>query len=273
MSTAAAHKKLTPLALETRKAATGFTPIVCLTCYSHYMAQLMDGTADLLLVGDSLGMVMYGLSSTLETTLDMMVAHGKAVVRGAPRSCVVVDMPFGTYQESPQIAYRNAAYVMAQTGCDAVKLEGGAEMAETIAFLTARGIPVMGHIGLKPQSVRMHGGYTVQGRGDAARNALLADARAVETAGAFSVVLECLERGIADRITETLRIPTIGIGASLSCDGQILVTEDMLGLTSGKKPKFVKPYGNVRGETVKAIESYADDVRGKLYPSDEYMYA
>ncbi len=272
MSATAQHKKMTPVTIAARKAKNGDAPVVCLTCYTHYMAQIMDSMVDVMLVGDSLGMVVYGCGSTMETTLDMMIAHGKAVTRGADKSCVVVDMPFGTYQESPQLAYRNAARIMAETGCDAVKVEGGVEMADTIDFLVQRGIPVMAHIGLKPQSVRMHGGYVVQGKTQSARDAMMADAKAVERAGAFSVVLECLMAEIADDITAALDIPTIGIGASVACDGQILVTEDMLSLTSGRKPKFVKPFGNARDEIAHAVKKYADEVRAKTFPSEDYMY-
>jgi len=273
MSATAQHKKMTPVTIAARKAKNGDAPVVCLTCYTHYMAQIMDSMVDVMLVGDSLGMVVYGCGSTMETTLDMMIAHGKAVTRGADKSCVVVDMPFGTYQESPQLAYRNAARIMAETGCDAVKVEGGVEMADTIDFLVQRGIPVMAHIGLKTAiSANARRVCGSRQKHKSARDAMMADAKAVERAGAFSVVLECLMAEIADDITAALDIPTIGIGASVACDGQILVTEDMLSLTSGRKPKFVKPFGNARDEIAHAVKKYADEVRAKTFPSEDYMY-
>ncbi|CAH2605597.1 3-methyl-2-oxobutanoate hydroxymethyltransferase (plasmid) [Rhodovastum atsumiense] len=217
----------------------GRGPFVCLTAYTTPMARLLDPHVDLLLVGDSLGMVLYGLESTLPVTLEMMIAHGAAVMRGTQRACVVVDMPFGSYQESPQQAFRNAARLLAETGCAAVKLEGGVEMAETIRFLTARGVPVCGHVGLMPQSVNATG-YRVQGRDAAEAGRVTEDARAVAAAGAFAVVIEGTTRPLAAAITRDLPVPTIGIGAAPECDGQILVSDDMLGLFTAFTPRFVK---------------------------------
>ena len=203
------------------QARKGGIPVVCLTAYTTPMAQLLDDRVDLLLVGDSLAMVVYGFDSTLAVTLDMMIAHGAAVVRGAKKACVIVDMPFGTYQESPQLAFRNAARVMAETGCGGVKVEGGAEIAETIDFLTRRGVPVFGHIGLMPQSVHMAGGYRARGRKGQDAAAILADARAVAEAGAFALVIESTMEPLARRITKAVSIPTIGIGAGAGCSGQV----------------------------------------------------
>lgn len=253
-------------------ARKGQTPVVCLTAYTTPMARLLDPHVDVLLVGDSLGMVLYGMESTLPVSLDMMVAHGAAVVRGAERACVVVDMPFGSYQESPGAAYRNSARVLAETGCDAVKIEGGAEMADTVAFLTARGVPVMGHVGLKPQSVRAMGGYTIQGRSEPDAERLVADARAVAGAGAFSVVVEGTVERVARAITQAIDVPTIGIGASAACDGQVLVTEDILGLFPDFTPKFVKRYADLGAEIEEAVRAFAADVRARTFPGDEHCF-
>ncbi len=247
-------------------------PIVSLTAYTTPMARMMDGKCDFVLVGDSVGMVLHGLPSTLGVTMDMMIMHGKAVARGLEKSMLVIDMPFGSYEESPAQAFRNAARLMSETGAAAVKLEGGQYMAETIAFLTRRGIPVMAHIGLTPQSVNTLGGYRVQGR-DSQGRVLAADAHAVAQAGAFAVVLEKIPASLADQITEETDIPTIGIGASVGCDGQILVVDDMLGLFNAFRPKFVKRYGNLGEEAEAAIEAYAAEVRARAFPGREHEFS
>ena len=254
------------------RARKGGEPIVCLTAYTAPVARLLDPHVDILLVGDSLGMVVYGLDSTLPVTLDMMIAHGAAVVRASERACVVVDLPFGSYQESKEAAFRASARVMAETGAQAVKLEGGLEMAETVAFLTARGIPVMGHVGLTPQSVNTLGGYKAVGRDAAAAERIAADARAITEAGAFTLVIEGTMEQLARRITEEVAIPTIGIGGSPACDGQVLVTDDMLGLFGAFQPKFVKRYANL-GETVgEAAATYAAEVRSRAFPRPEHCF-
>lgn len=242
-------------------------PIVALTAYTAPMARLLDPHCDLLLVGDSLGMVVYGFDSTLPVTLEMMIAHGAAVMRGARRACVIVDLPFGSYQQSPAQAFRNAARVMAETGCTGVKLEGGAAMADTIAFLVARGIPVLGHVGLMPQSVHGHGGFRTQGRSEAEAAQILADAQAVERAGAFAAVLEGVTEPLGRQVAEALAIPVIGIGASPACDGQILVSEDMLGLFGTFTPRFVRRYAELGVAVAKAAEEYAADVRARRFPA------
>jgi 3-methyl-2-oxobutanoate hydroxymethyltransferase len=249
----------------------GGTPVVCITAYTTPMAQFMDAAVDVLLVGDSLGMVLYGFDTTLPVTLDMMVQHGAAVVRGSKRACVVVDMPFGMYQSSPVDAFKNCSRVMAETGCTAVKLEGGVAMAETIAFLVARGIPVMGHVGLTPQSVHQMGGYRTQGKSTAEADAILADARAIAEAGAFSIVVEGVTEPLARTITESVACPTIGIGASAACDGQVLVAEDMLGLFSTFTPKFVKRYADLGSQVTAAVEAYAAEVRARAFPGPAHV--
>jgi 3-methyl-2-oxobutanoate hydroxymethyltransferase len=253
-------------------ARKGGTPIVCLTAYTTPMARLMDAHVDVMLVGDSLGMVLYGMDTTLGVGVDMMIAHGRAVMRGAEHACVVVDLPFASYQESPAAAYRTAARVMQETGCDAVKLEGGVEMAETVAFLAARGIPVMGHVGLKPQSVKAMGGFAVQGKDEDAARRLIADAKAVAAAGAFTLVVEGTMEPVARAITSAVPIPTIGIGASAACDGQILVVDDILGLFADFTPKFVKRYAELAPEIEAAVKAYADDVRSRAFPGDEHCF-
>ncbi|TIO13932.1 MAG: 3-methyl-2-oxobutanoate hydroxymethyltransferase [Mesorhizobium sp.] len=268
MSVAVETKALTPPDIAARK---GRDRIVCLTAYTTPLARLADRHCDVVLVGDSVGMVLHGLPSTLSVTLDMMIMHGKAVRRGLDRALMVVDMPFASYEEGPEQAFRNAARLMAQTGCAAVKLEGGESMAETIRFLTAHGIPVMAHVGLTPQSVNVFGGYKVQGRdGDADR--ILRDAVAVAEAGAFSVVLEKVTEPLARRITAEVTIPTIGIGASAACDGQILVVDDMLGMFTGFRPKFVKRYAELGSEADAAIAAYAADVRDGRFPATEHVF-
>lgn len=267
----ATAKKTAPLP-EDIKAMKGGTPIVSLTAYTTPMARMMDAHCDFVLVGDSVGMVLHGLPSTLGVTMEMMAMHGAAVARGLSAAMMVIDMPFGSYEESPEQAFRNAARLMRETGAAAVKLEGGAHMAETIAFLVARGVPVMAHIGLTPQSINTLGGYKVQGR-DTAADTLMADARAVARAGAFSVVLEKIPAALADRITEAVPIPTIGIGASPDCDGQILVVDDMLGLFTAFKPKFVKRYATLGEDGEAAIEAYAAEVRARAFPAAEHTFA
>ncbi|ODN72508.1 3-methyl-2-oxobutanoate hydroxymethyltransferase [Methylobrevis pamukkalensis] len=247
-------------------------PIVSLTAYTTPIAKLFDPHVDFLLVGDSVGMVMYGFESSLAVTLDMMIAHGAAVMRGAEKACVIVDMPFATYQESPAQAFRNAARVMVETGCDGVKIEGGPEMAETIRFLTERGIPVLAHIGLTPQSINAFGGYRARGRSQAEADHIMAGARAVEEAGAFAVVIEGTLEPLAQAITEASGIPTIGIGASVHCDGQVLVSDDMLGLFSDFKPRFVKHYARLAPQIAEAAESFAADVRARSFPAPEHTY-
>ncbi|WP_300548795.1 3-methyl-2-oxobutanoate hydroxymethyltransferase [Roseovarius sp.] len=267
----ATARKTAPMPDDIR-AMKGGTPIVSLTAYTTPMAQMMDAHCDFVLVGDSVGMVLHGLPSTLGVTMEMMILHGRAVARGLTRAMMVVDMPFATYEESPAQAFRNAARLMAETGAGAIKLEGGRHMAETIAFLVARGVPVMAHIGLTPQSINTLGGYKVQGRGAAAES-LLADARAVSDAGAFSVVLEKVPAALAGQITADLPIPTIGIGASAACDGQILVVDDMLGLFSAFKPKFVKRYATLGTDGEAAIASYAEEVRARSFPGPEHSFS
>ena len=253
------------------RARKGGIPLVVLTAYSTPVARLVDAHCDVVLVGDSVGMVIHGLPSTLGVTMEMMILHGRAVVRGAQKAMPVIDMPFGSYEESPQQAFRNASRLMAETGAPAVKLEGGVHMAETIAFLTARGVPVMAHVGLTPQSVNTFGGYKVVGRGDEAEK-VMADARAVEDAGAFSVVLEKVPEGLAARITQGLTIPTIGIGAGVRCDGQVLVVDDMLGLFTDFRPKFVKRYAELGKSADEAIAGYAAEVRSRAFPAAEHSF-
>ena len=253
-------------------ARKGQDPIVCLTSYHAHTARLIDPYVDLLLVGDSLGMVMYGMETTLGVTLDMMIAHGAAVVRGSSQALVVVDLPFGTYEESPAQAFHNAARTMKETGCQAVKLEGGERMAETVAHLTQRGIPVMGHIGLTPQNVNVMGGFKTQGRTKDQWPQLETDAKALAEAGAFSIVLEGIAAELADKISASIDTPTIGIGASAGCDGQILVTEDMLGL-SPSVPKFVKEFATLGAQIAGAAEAYAADVRSRKFPEEQHTYA
>jgi 3-methyl-2-oxobutanoate hydroxymethyltransferase len=246
-------------------------PVVCLTCYHAHTARLLDEHVDLMLVGDSVGMVMHGMETTLGVTLDMMILHGKAVMRGSKRALVVVDMPFGTYEESPEIAFRNAARIISQTGCTAVKMEGGARIASTISYLTERGIPVMGHIGLTPQRIQIFGGFKTQGRTEAEWPAIEADAKAVTEAGAFAVVLEGMAEPLAAKITRDIAIPSIGIGASAQCDGQILVMEDMLGLNPNP-PKFVREYASLGADIEAAVKAYAAEVRTRAFPGVENVY-
>lgn len=249
----------------------GGGPYVCLTAYTTPVARLLDPHVDLLLVGDSLGMVLYGMPSTLSVTLDMMVAHGAAVMRGSARACVIVDLPFGSYGASPEQAFRSAARVLAETGCAGVKLEGGAEMADTVRFLVRRGIPVCGHVGLMPQAVNASG-FRAQGRDEAEAARVAADARAVAEAGAFAVVLEGTYEPVARAITADLPVPTIGIGASPACDGQILVTDDVLGLFADFTPRFVKRYAELGQQVSQAAAAYAADVRARRFPEPRHCF-
>lgn len=253
------------------RARKGGAPLVVLTAYSTPVARLVDAHCDIALVGDSVGMVIHGMPSTLGVTLEMMILHGRAVVRGCTKAMPVIDMPFGSYEEGPQQAFRNASRLMAETGAPAVKLEGGQHMAETIAFLTARGVPVMAHVGLTPQSVNTLGGYKVVGRAEEAEK-VMADAKATEAAGAFSIVLEKVPEGLAGRITAALSIPTIGIGAGVSCDGQVLVVDDMLGLFTDFRPKFVKRYAELGKAADEAIAAYAAEVRARTFPAAEHSF-
>jgi 3-methyl-2-oxobutanoate hydroxymethyltransferase len=265
-------KRTTVPSIRSRKQA-GKTeqPVVMLTAYTMRMAQLLDPHCDVLLVGDSLGQVIYGLPSTIPVTMEMMCAHGAAVVRGSWHALVGVDMPFGSYEASPEAAFESAARILKETGCAAVKLEGGEEMAETIAFLTLRGIPVIGHVGLTPQAVNMLGGYGARGREDLEAEKILADARAVAEGGAFCMVVEGVMEELAARISAEVATPVIGIGASAECDGQVLVTEDMLGLFE-RTPRFVKRYDNLAEKVSAAAQAYADEVRSRAFPSDEQTY-
>jgi 3-methyl-2-oxobutanoate hydroxymethyltransferase len=246
-------------------------PLVMLTAYTARQAQLLDAHCDILLVGDSLGQVIYGLDSTLPVTPDMMVNHGAAVVRGSYHSLVVVDMPFGSYEASPEDAFDTASRIMAETGCAAVKLEGGEMMADTIAFLTHRGIPVMAHVGLTPQAVNVLGGYGARGRNQEEHEKIMLDGEAVQNAGAFAVVAEGVVEPIAVSLTKSLEIPVIGIGASAECDGQVLVTEDMLGMFE-RVPRFVKRYENIAEVIDKTVAQYAEEVRTRAFPTADQTY-
>jgi 3-methyl-2-oxobutanoate hydroxymethyltransferase len=246
-------------------------PIVMLTAYTARQAQLLDAHCDLLLVGDSLGQVIYGLPSSVPVTLDMMAAHGAAVVRGSYHAAVLVDMPFGSYEGSPEQAFAAASRLLKETGCAGVKLEGGEAMAETVAFLTRRGIPVMGHVGLTPQAVNVLGGYNARGRSDAEAKKIVGDALALEEAGAFAVVVEGVVEPIAVEMTEAVPCPIIGIGASAQCDGQVLVTEDMLGMFE-RVPRFVKRYEDIATTISGAAARYAEEVRARTFPGIEQTY-
>ena len=267
--TPAPMKRLTVPAIRKRKSGE---PLVMLTAYTVRTAQLLDPHCDLLLVGDSLGQVVYGLPSTVPVTLDMMAAHGAAVVRGSYHAVVVIDMPFGSYEVSPEKAFENAAWLLKQTGAAAVKMEGGTAMAPTVRFLTERGIPVMGHVGLTPQAVNTLGGYGARGRSEAEAKKIVEDATAIAEAGAFSLVIEGVVEPIAIDITRTVACPTIGIGASAQCDGQVLVAEDMLGLFD-RVPRFVKRFDDLAGRISAAAETYAGEVRARTFPGAEQIYA
>ena len=254
------------------KEQKGIEPIVCLTAYTAPIARAVDKYVDVLLVGDSLGMVLYDYENTLPVTLNQMVEHSKSVVGASENAYVVVDMPFGTYEESKNLAFNNAARIMKETHCDGVKLEGGQNMFETVRYLTDRSIPVMGHIGLQPQSVAIDGGYKIKGKNKFDWSKYIDDAKALEEAGAFSMVLEGMAEPLATEITSQVSIPTIGIGASPNCDGQILVTEDMIGLTN-ITPKFVKEYINIGKLIEEAANSYSNEVRNKEFPTKNHTYS
>ncbi|MDQ3246521.1 MAG: 3-methyl-2-oxobutanoate hydroxymethyltransferase [Pseudomonadota bacterium] len=265
-------KRMTAPAIRARKAGgTTERPIVMLTAYTMRMAQLLDPHCDVLLVGDSLAQVIYGLPSTIPVTLEMMCAHGAAVVRGSWHSLVAVDLPFGSYEQSPEQAFASASRVMKETGCAAVKLEGGAAMAPTVQFLTARGIPVIGHVGLTPQAVNMLGGYGARGRSEAEADKILVDAQAVSSAGAFLIVVEGVLEDIATKVTRAVEAPIIGIGASAECDGQVLVTDDMLGMFE-RTPRFVKRYDDLAARIAAAAETYATEVRERRFPTADQIY-
>jgi 3-methyl-2-oxobutanoate hydroxymethyltransferase len=261
-------KRLTAPDIRARKNGE---PIVSLTSYHAHTARLMDPYCDFILVGDSLGMVMHGMESTVPVTLDMMILQGHAVMRGSKRALVVVDMPFGSYEASKEQAFMSASRVLKETGCGAIKLEGGRRMAETIRFLVERGVPVMGHIGLTPQSINTIGSFRAQGRDEKDWGAIEEDARAVADAGAFAMVIEAVAEPLARKITGMVDIPTIGIGASVACDGQILVLEDMLGL-SARVPKFVKRYGDLGPSIEKAVADYTKEVRSRAFPGPDQVY-
>ncbi len=269
MSVEVKTKRVTTRDIRARK---GAEPLVVLTAYTAPIARLLDPHCDVLLVGDSLGMVVYGMDTTLGVTLDMMINHGRAVVKSSSHACVVVDMPFGSYQESREQAFRNSARVMVETGCAAVKLEGGRELADTIRFLTERGVPVMAHIGLKPQAVHTAGGFRAQGRVEAEANAIRADARAITEAGAFAVVVEGTVEPVARALSAEISIPTIGIGASPACDGQVLVIDDVLGLFDDFTPKFVKRFADLRPLITQAVEAYAAEVKARSFPAPEHCF-
>jgi 3-methyl-2-oxobutanoate hydroxymethyltransferase len=267
--TPAPMKRLTIPSIRNRK---GKEPIVMLTAYTTRMAQLIDSHCDVLLVGDSLGQVIYGLPSTLPVTLDMMIAHGAAVVRGSFHSVVIVDMPFGSYEASPEQAFASASRVLAETGAAGVKLEGGETMAPVVEFLTRRGIPVMGHVGLTPQAVNALGGYAARGRSNAEHSKIIDDARAIADAGAFGIVAEGVVETLANEITAAVSVPVIGIGASAQCDGQVLVIDDMLGMFE-RTPRFVKKFDDLAGRISAAVETYAAEVRSRAFPGAEQVYA
>jgi 3-methyl-2-oxobutanoate hydroxymethyltransferase len=253
------------------QALKGRAKIVCLTAYTAPVAALLDPHVDLLLVGDSVGMVVHGLPTPTAVTLEMMILHGQAVVRGSSHALVVVDLPFGTFEGSPEQAYAASVRAMKETGCQAVKIEAGEALAETVAFLVQRGVPVMGHVGLRPQAVHIDGGFKAKGRNDEERARVIAEAKAVDAAGCFAIVLEGVSEDLAADITQIVRAPTIGIGASPLCDGQILVTDDMLGVFEWT-PKFVRRYANLRTTITEAASRYAADVRAVTFPGDEEVY-
>ena len=273
-ATSRAHPVPEPVRRQTVPAIAkrkGGDPIVMLTAYTARMAQILDPHCDMLLVGDSLGQVIYGLDTTVRVTLEMMCAHGAAVVRGSYRSVVVVDMPFGSYEAGPAQAFESAARIMKETGAAAVKLEGGVAMAETVAFLAARGIPVVGHVGLTPQAVNALGGYGARGKSPAEHDKILGDAKAVADAGAFALVIEGVMEPLARAITETVACPTIGIGASPACDGQVLVVDDMLGMFE-RVPRFVKRFDDLATRIDATAKAYADAVRDRSFPGPDNLY-
>ncbi len=252
-------------------AAKGGTPLVCLTAYTAPVAEILDSRCDVLLVGDTVGMIVHGLDTTVGVTMEMMILHGQAVMRRSKEAFVVVDLPFGTYEASPQQAFTNASRLMAEIGCQAVKIEAGEYAAETVRFLVDRGIPVMAHVGLRPQAINVDGGFKTKGGNDAERDRVIAEAIAADKAGCFSMVIEGVAEELAREITTTVSCPTIGIGASKDCDGQILVTDDMLGVFDWT-PKFVRKYGNMRADIAAAVDGYAADVRARRFPSEKETY-
>jgi 3-methyl-2-oxobutanoate hydroxymethyltransferase len=263
-----AIKRLTAPQVTARK---GGEPLVCLTAYTAPVAEILDEVCDILLVGDSVGMVMHGLPNTVGVTLEMMILHGQAVMRASQRALVVVDMPFGTYEGPKEVAYANAVRVLKETGCQAVKVEAGPTVPETIAYLVRRGVPVVGHVGLRPQAVNVDGVFKAKGRTEGERARVVAEAEATADAGAFCIVVEGVAEAVAREVTEAVAVPTIGIGASAGCDGQILVTDDMLGLFDWT-PKFVRRYADLKGEIGRAVRSYADDVRARRFPAAAETY-
>jgi 3-methyl-2-oxobutanoate hydroxymethyltransferase len=268
-----AHRQQTVrrLAAPDITARKGKEPVVCLTAYTTPVAQILDEACDLLLVGDSVGMVIHGLPNTVGVTLEMMILHGQAVMRGSRKALVVVDMPFGSYEGSCEVAYENAARIMKETGAQAVKVESGPTVPNTIDYLVKRGIPVMGHVGLRPQAVLVDGAFKAKGRTDEERERVIAEARATEAGGAFCIVVEGVAEALAREITEAVGVPTIGIGASAGCDGQILVTDDMLGLFDWT-PKFVRRYADLKTEIAAAVAAYAEDVRARRFPGAAETY-
>jgi 3-methyl-2-oxobutanoate hydroxymethyltransferase len=265
---AEAPRRVTPRQITARK---GGEPIVCLTAYTAPMAAILDEACDVLLVGDSLGMVVHGLPNTIGVTLEMMILHGQAVMRASHRAMVVVDMPFGTYEGAPERAYDAAVRILKETGAQAVKVESGPEVAHTIAYLVRRGVPVMGHVGLRPQAVLMEGGFRARGKRPEEAACIVAEAEAAAAAGAFCIVVEGVAESLAAKITQAVAVPTIGIGASAGCDGQILVTEDMLGMFEWT-PKFVRRYADLRSEIARAVRDYAADVRTGAFPGAAETY-
>lgn len=261
-------KRITAPEIAARK---GGDPLICLTAYTAPMAELLDPHCDLLLVGDSVGMVVHGLPNTVGVTMEMMILHGQAVMRRSHRALVAVDMPFASYEAGREQAFVNAARIVKETGCQAVKLESGPAIADTVAFLVQRGIPVIGHVGLRPQAVNAEGGFRAKGRTEDERTRVMAEAEAVADAGAFAVVVEGVAEGLAREITEAIAVPTIGIGASAACDGQILVTEDMLGLFDWA-PRFVRRYGDLKGEITTAVAAWAADVKARRFPGEAETY-
>jgi 3-methyl-2-oxobutanoate hydroxymethyltransferase len=266
------HSETSRVAAPDIRARKGGQPIVCLTAYTAPMADLLDPHCDLLLVGDSVGMVVHGLPNTVGVTLDMMILHGQAVMRGATRAMVVVDMPFGSYEAGPEIAYANAARVMKETGCQAVKIESSPAMGATVEYLVSRGIPVMGHVGLRPQAVNVDGRFKAKGRTNLERERVLEEARAADAAGAFAIVVEGVAEDLAQEVTAAVEAPTIGIGASSACDGQILVTDDLLGLFEWT-PKFVRRYADLKSAVSQAVSAYAEDVRSRRFPAAAETYS
>ena len=248
-------------------------PIVSLVCYTAQMGRIINDHVDIILVGDSLGMTIYGFPNTLSVTLDMMINHGKAVVKSTDRPHIVVDMPFGSYEESPQVAFRSASKIMQETGAQSVKLEGGEEFAETIHFLTQRGISVMGHIGLTPQRINTIGGFITQGKSEKESKKLISDAKAITEAGVFSMVVEAVPEILGKKITNTVTVPTISIGAGRNCDGQILVIHDILNLYGDFTPKFVKKYGEIDKNITEAVKNYSYEVKNKIFPTENNIFS